>query len=281
MTMNPTPPAMSEQPNLIDPRVAPQPAPVETPTVRSELLPCPFCGEPPEIADPYEPTVARCNGHTIWMQFEDWNRRAGLRTMTRQQKEPVAQRTASQSTQPPPQPAAEERARREILTDAEISAWNAYNTEGGWGHEPMARGIFLDGFRAATLRPSPVDAGGVITDRAKKVAAEIVAHYDSGFIYELGRSGLETAKWLISKRIQEAIDAAPLATAGVSDGERDTQRLDWMASHNIRITKPDDAPPWIGPISASGEYIRDAIDAAMTAANQPAMSDPGQEGAGL
>ena len=45
--------------------------------------------------------------------------------------------------------------------------------------------------------------------------------------------------------------------------EADSKRLDWLEKNNIRINKPEGIYPWSISISASGECIRQAIDAAM------------------
>lgn len=58
------------------------------------------------------------------------------------------------------------------------------------------------------------------------------------------------------------------ASCGCSECERieaaikDGDRLDWLEANNVRISKTSDCPPWDLCISASGEFIRSAIDAA-------------------
>lgn len=49
------------------------------------------------------------------------------------------------------------------------------------------------------------------------------------------------------------------------ESRKDTERLDWLEANNVRIAKPDGCPPHSVTISASGEMIREAIDAARKA----------------
>lgn len=72
--------------------------------------------------------------------------------------------------------------------------------------------------------------------------------------------------WPVGLRLTECLDAYTHLKAERDALLADKERLDWLEQNNVRINKDAKHKPYSAEVSASGHYIRSAIDEAMKSA---------------